>query len=215
MPSNSALRRDPVQGRSTRRVDRILEECALALDEFGYDAITTSMLAERAGMSVGGLYRFFESKQAIVAELRRRRLAEFLSRAEQIIEEWDGDWHHLAESLIDGVAQLRRTVPGSGVLQLSAMSAEIPRDPEEDERSAATIAIAVAKRLGREVDHRFATGVLVAYVTGDALCSQAFRSDPNGDEEILSHAKAIVGEYLAGTIVAWNEPAVNDAPSGN
>jgi len=208
VPSESALRRAPVQDRSSRRVDRILEECALALDEFGYEGISTSMLAERAGMSVGGLYRFFESKQAVVAELRRRRLADFLAGAEQIIEEWQGDWYDLAAALIDGVALLRRTVPGSGVLQLSSMSAEIPRDPEEDERSASSLAVALAKRLGRQVDHEFATVVLVAYVTGDALCSQAFRSEPSGDEVILSHAKAIVGMYLAGGIVDWDPPAM-------
>lgn len=208
MPTSSALRRDPVQGRSSKRVDRILEECALALDEVGYEGITTSLLAKRAGMSVGGLYRFFESKQAVVSELRRRRLNEYLRHADEAIRAWNGDWHELGVSLIDILIEMRRTVPGTSVLQQGAASASLPRDPHEDERSAELLAEALAARLGRPLDPGFRTTVLVAYVMGDALCSQAFRNDPVGDEVILDHAKVVVGAYLNGEIITWDADAM-------
>lgn len=197
-----------MQGRSSKRVDRILDECALALDELGYEGITTSLLAERADMSVGGLYRFFESKQAVVAELRRRRLDDYLRRADQVIRSWDGDWHELGTSLIDVLIEMRRTVPGTAVLQHGSASAGLPRDPNEDERSAGLLAEALAARLGRKLDPVFQTTVLIAYVTGDALCSQAFRSDPDGVAVILDHAKLIVGAYLNGEIVGWDADAM-------
>ncbi len=200
MASSNSLRRDPVQGRSSARVERILDECAVALDELGYDGITTSLLAERAGMSVGGLYRFFESKQAVVAELRRRRLGEILTQADEAVRAWDGDWRVLAATLIDLVAHMRRTVPGAGVLQLSSISAGLPRDPMEDERSATAIAAVLADRLGCEADEDFTRTVLIAYVTGDALCAQAFRSAQRGDEVILDAARSMVGDFLTANL---------------
>ena len=215
MASSSALRRAPVQSRSSLRVDRILEECAAALDEMGYEAITTSLLAARSEISVGGLYRFFESKQAVVAELRRRRLGEYLRRALVTIEEWDGDWYRLATTLIDVFVEMRRTVPGSAVLQLSPVSAGLPRDPDEDQRSAELLAAGLAHRLNREQDATFRKIVLVAYVMGDALCSQAFRVDPQGDELILQHAKAVVGAYLNGEVVAWETLAMTPDAVGS
>ena len=45
------LRRVPVQGRSVARVARMLDACADLVDEVGYDGLTTTMLAERAGLS--------------------------------------------------------------------------------------------------------------------------------------------------------------------
>src|SRR3954468_24548283 len=47
----SPLRRVPVQGRSVARVARMLDACAELVDEMGYEALTTTLLAERAGVA--------------------------------------------------------------------------------------------------------------------------------------------------------------------
>ena len=63
------LRRMPVQGRSLARVSRMLDACAELIDEVGYDGLTTTLLAERAGVAIGSVYQFFPDKRAIVAAL--------------------------------------------------------------------------------------------------------------------------------------------------
>jgi AcrR family transcriptional regulator len=57
------------------------------LAERGLDGMTTNHVAQRAGVSIGSLYRYFPSKEAIVAEinLRHRRVA-----GDQLIATFDG-----------------------------------------------------------------------------------------------------------------------------
>jgi len=67
-PHPSARRR-PRQERSRAIVDSILEAGRLLLAESGESSLTTNRIAERAGVSVGSLYRYFPNKEAVVAAI--------------------------------------------------------------------------------------------------------------------------------------------------
>jgi AcrR family transcriptional regulator len=66
-------RKLPRQERSRVTYEAMLEACARLLREEGYDALTTTHVAERAGVSVGTLYEFFPNKESIVAALIEQR----------------------------------------------------------------------------------------------------------------------------------------------
>ncbi len=51
-------------------MDVILEGAAQVLERGG--PLTTNTIADRAGVSIGTLYQYFDSKEAVVAELSRR-----------------------------------------------------------------------------------------------------------------------------------------------
>lgn len=72
--SESALRHIPKQQRSQRRVDQILQSAEAVFSEVGYDHATTNAVAIRAGISIGSLYQFFESKEAILEAMGQRYL---------------------------------------------------------------------------------------------------------------------------------------------
>lgn len=59
-------RRTPRQERSQFTVDAIFEAVAHLVATQGEDALTTNRIAERAGVSVGSLYQYFPSKEAIL-----------------------------------------------------------------------------------------------------------------------------------------------------
>jgi len=71
--SSSKARRRPVQARSARTVERILDEAAHVFGEKGY-AATTNQVAARAGISIGSLYQYFADKDAILVALHDRHL---------------------------------------------------------------------------------------------------------------------------------------------
>lgn len=64
-------RKQPKQGRSRATFQAILEACTQLLHRGGVAAVTTNALAERAGVSIGSLYQYFPSKEAVLAELVR------------------------------------------------------------------------------------------------------------------------------------------------
>lgn len=68
------VRRAPKQGRSQDTVEVILQAAARILEREGPDALNTNAIAERAGVSVGSLYEYFPSKEAVLIALARRQL---------------------------------------------------------------------------------------------------------------------------------------------
>jgi AcrR family transcriptional regulator len=64
-------RKRPKQARAQNTVAVILEAAARILEEQGLEAANTNAIAALAGISVGSLYQYFGSKDAILAELAR------------------------------------------------------------------------------------------------------------------------------------------------
>lgn len=71
-------RKAPTQERSRATVEAILGAAARVLLATGYDRLSTNRVAAAAGVSIGSLYQYFPSKEAIVAALAERTfLAEY------------------------------------------------------------------------------------------------------------------------------------------
>ena len=65
-------RKQPLQRRSQETVDAILSATAQVLVKRGYEGANTNRIAEAAGVSVGSLYQYFPSKEALVTALIER-----------------------------------------------------------------------------------------------------------------------------------------------
>jgi AcrR family transcriptional regulator len=67
-------RKQPLQKRSQETVDAILAATAQVLVRHGYEGANTNRIAEAAGVSVGSLYQYFPSKEALVTALIERHM---------------------------------------------------------------------------------------------------------------------------------------------
>lgn len=67
-------RKMPKQQRSKETVDVILAATARVLVRDGFDRASTNRIAETAGVSIGSLYQYFPSKEALVAALVERHI---------------------------------------------------------------------------------------------------------------------------------------------
>jgi AcrR family transcriptional regulator len=74
----AAPRKRPQQERARATVDAILAAAAHVLVAEGYDRASTNKIAARAGVSVGSLYQYYPSKEAIVAALSEAHVQELL-----------------------------------------------------------------------------------------------------------------------------------------
>ncbi len=70
MPNNPPTlldpRKTPVQARSTATVEAIAEATIQVLLSQGANRLTTTRVAERAGVSVGTLYQYYPNKQSLL-----------------------------------------------------------------------------------------------------------------------------------------------------
>src|SRR5579875_3042711 len=71
------VRTEPIQERSAARIDALLDAAAEVVDEIGFDRLTTAMVAERAGASIGTVYRYFPDRIVLLQALRDRALLRY------------------------------------------------------------------------------------------------------------------------------------------
>jgi len=69
-------RKRPVQARSEATVSTLFEASIQVLLAVGYRKLTTTRVAERAGVSVGTLYQYFPNRQALITSVIERYLEE-------------------------------------------------------------------------------------------------------------------------------------------
>ncbi len=69
--------------------ERILEAALEVFSQKGFHSATTEDIAERAGVGKGTLYRYFETKEKLFAELVQLRLEELETRAGSIMDGQD------------------------------------------------------------------------------------------------------------------------------
>jgi len=75
-------RKMPKQQRSKETVDVILAATARVLVKEGFDRASTNRIADAAGVSIGSLYQYFPSKEALVAALVERHIETMSERLE-------------------------------------------------------------------------------------------------------------------------------------
>jgi AcrR family transcriptional regulator len=81
MPRRPATspRKNASQERSRATVDTLLAATARVLVKEGYDHASTNKIAAAAGVSVGSLYQYFPSKEALVAAVIERHMDEMMN----------------------------------------------------------------------------------------------------------------------------------------
>jgi AcrR family transcriptional regulator len=80
-------RKTPVQARSNVTVDAILEATIQVLLTVGKERLTTTLVAFRAGVSVGTLYQYFPNKSALLQACLTRHMDEVTQAIEHVCEQ--------------------------------------------------------------------------------------------------------------------------------
>lgn len=82
-PDHLSPRKKPRQARSAVTVDAIFEATIQVLLAEGVYRLTTTRVAQRAGVSVGTMYQYFPHKQALLYALNERYLDRLADRVEE------------------------------------------------------------------------------------------------------------------------------------
>jgi AcrR family transcriptional regulator len=83
-------RKAPKQARSLETVKVIVEAAARILERDGFEGFSTNAVAERAGVSIGSLYQYFPSKEALIGALIVRETSQLIDDAEAAMTEPSG-----------------------------------------------------------------------------------------------------------------------------
>jgi AcrR family transcriptional regulator len=181
----------------------MLDACAEILEESGYDGLSTTRIAQQAGVAIGSVYQFFPDKRAVAQALAERNLETFGERISMRLTEGEfPHWSDAVGAIIEIFVDMHRTVPGFRVLRFGDVADLNLLDESADNNSV------VADRLRGLVVTTFgvpdgadlARALAISVEAGDAVLKMAFRNDPDGDPYILAEAKRLLHGYLSAHI---------------
>ena len=113
MPPKTPRRR-PSQQRAQATVEAIVEAAAQVFERHGYAAGTTNRIAERAGVSIGSLYQYFDDKEAVLVAVAEQHLADGAQRLAPLVQRLREDDPPPAAALrafLEAVVDLHRDRP--------------------------------------------------------------------------------------------------------
>jgi AcrR family transcriptional regulator len=186
------VRRNPIQGRSQDKVQRILAATATLADTMPLESITMMQIAEAAEASFSSIYRFFPSKDAILEAVamsnldRLQKLYEIYFAAAKL-----EDAGKVIDDAIDIYVAFAQNEPGFRALWINGSpNAAIARRSRKVGEAAIQLAKAYAVgKLGftltRELDIRLA---LAANATTNIL-RYAFQQTEFPHEEVTDELK--------------------------
>jgi AcrR family transcriptional regulator len=200
-------RRAPVQERSQETVARVRAAAARLLARgVAAQALTTAQIAAEAGLSVGGLYRFFADKQAIVDAVALAHLdALAAGLGERLMADLPDTPAAFLGAVLAGVAAYLEAHPDFLTLAYGtpegggrAISAALFAQQAASGDLAAMVREALQMLYGVEPDEAFDFRLRLAAQIGDRLLGHAFAQQGAERDRVLAEAGRILAFTLFG-----------------
>lgn len=170
-------RKRPRQARSVATFEAILEAAARILESLGFAGFNTNAVAELAGVSIGSLYQYFPSKDALIAELIRRERAKLSNHIVEVIQQSDAaDLKDKLKLIIEAAVQHQLSRPQLA-RTLEFASELIGKDVEES-----------------ELQHELETIISVLFIHSGILHAQIAAQDVIALSKGMINAAGIAGE---------------------
>ena len=193
--------RQAKQPRSKATVNAIVEAAARILADDGWQGVNTNAIARRAGVSVGSVYEYFPDKQAILAVIIDRHLAEGEDMLADAANGLAGGMaiDDIVSALVFGFIRLHKDDPRLH----RALASEVPISAAQRKRIAALrskIVTLVADVLSEHVDEAELKATLLVD-TADALAHRWIVDEvglPASADIMIAQASKMLKGYLSG-----------------
>ncbi|MGA7396193.1 MAG: TetR/AcrR family transcriptional regulator [Solirubrobacterales bacterium] len=198
-PATRTMRREPVQARSQQRVELLLDTTANLVDAVGIEGVTTGLLSERAGVSIGSVYRFFPDRISLIRALSDRNFERYVDRFGDARENAHVDnWKDAVKVAIDQFVSMHETEPGFRALRFGGVIDEQLLDGTT--RSSGSVLDPfrelLVDQLGVQDTGLLTRQIGVAAEICDGLLTRAFLRDKKGDEWLIHECRTVVCDYL-------------------
>lgn len=195
----------PQQARAKRTYESILESAAVLLVEVGVERISTNLVAERAGITVPAVYRYFPNKYAVLHALGAR----LMDKQNTVFQHWfdnhaeEGDPRTLLENVHDLLQEThyvtQQATGGREIVQ--ALRAVTPLQElrlESHRLIADQFALTVASLLGREQDELVKTQAHLSIDLGYAIVEMMLEERGASTELLLQEGARMIQLYWQG-----------------
>lgn len=195
-----AIRNEPVQARSTARLTALLDAAAIAVQEVGYERITTAMVAQGARASIGTVYRYFPDRIAVLQALAARNFDRVVQSVRtELLAESHADPKAALGAAFDAVVAMFRTEPGFSSLRTGDVIdlKPAPSSVTNNSRLADEILGILGSRFDVRATREARVALEGAIEVTDSLVARAFARDNRGDPAFLDLGRTLMFSIIA------------------
>jgi AcrR family transcriptional regulator len=193
-------RKTPIQARSTVTVEAIAEAAIQVLLSHGIERLTTTRVAERAGVSVGTLYQYYPNKQALLFAVLEAHLEKVAAALSQACEESHGlpleaMVKHVIEAFVD--AKMERTDISMALYKIAAELSGVTLVKSVGERSNRAIETMLETAPGAQFeDLKFTASMMMAAMAGTTRTVLESGATPAMVRRLREHLVLLCQSYL-------------------
>ncbi len=195
-------RRKPVQQRSLQNVEKILEATSRVLARQSLEDVTTTQIAQEAGISIGGLYRFFPDKQALIDAVAIQRIEEFAAQLNvELLLATPTDPVSLLSEIVDRYMQFLDAHPDFRQIALGRHVSTVTREKHVTANTGITGIVRrfLLQQLGEALPRELDLRLTIANEVGERLITFAYeQSNPEKRREVLDEMKRLLAGYVFG-----------------
>jgi AcrR family transcriptional regulator len=205
MPTSTLIafepRKTPVQARATVTVEAIFEATIQVLLSHGADHLTTTRVADRAGVSVGTLYQYFPNKQSLLFAV----FEEHMERVSREVETASQSAHgkplnemirQVVEAFVD--AKMKRSDISMALYRVSADvgGAALVKRATQRSRKAIEAMLQTASDVELSPD-RIAIDMMLAAISGVMRSALESSGSPTTFRKLKEHLVLLCQSYMA------------------
>jgi AcrR family transcriptional regulator len=198
------VRRRPTQQRAAETVEHVLHAASRLLARVSPEELTTTQIAAEAGISVGGLYRFYADKQAILDQLAVRHVRAFEEQLGPLFARVDlFDGPALLSGVIDLFVEYLEANPDFRALALGRHVSASAREQETSPDFGPTglLKRTFIQRLGLQPDAELDLRLRVVSETGERLIAFAYAQRSESEKQaVLAETKRMLSMYMFGPV---------------
>lgn len=199
MSFDSRIRVKSNRAKDEGSAERILKATEILLQEKGHEALTTTLIAEAAGLNIATLYKYFPNKYSILVAILKQSREVWLKAADRSVTSVlaGSDWRATMEQIIDFAARRRRDQPGGNALRLAVQALPELQSyyREESLETAAFLSDFLPARGGLDPTRAMQVARVAVDIGNSVLDLALF--NPSEDPAVwIAEAKAAVCQYL-------------------
>jgi AcrR family transcriptional regulator len=195
MSTEAPLAKPPKRARGVQRVADLLDAGAVLFAEKGYDTTTMTQIAQRAGASIGSLYQFFPSKEALAEALFGRYAERVAALLGDLAKRAPGlSPAPLADLLVDLMLDVRSDRDAAAALSSSVAGIVERRKPLRDatRRQIAAVLRAANPRLAEKA--AAAAAVMIAHAL--KIVPTLAKEEEDGGQALVAEARKMLAAYI-------------------
>ena len=195
MSTEAPAAKTPKRARGVQRVADLLDAGAALFAEQGYDATTMTQIALRAGASIGSLYQFFPSKEALAEALFGRYVERVALLLEAMVKRAPGlSPARLADLLVNLMLDVRSDRDATAALSSSVAGIVERRKPLRGATRRQIAAILRAANPGLTEKRAAAAAVVIAHFM--KMVPTLAKEEDEAGQALVAEARKMLAAYI-------------------